>query len=580
MVPARRRAQPASGAREGCLRMIDRLYRRFLMPRIALFRQRLKAELGHELKAELKPELKPELKAELRSELRSELTAELTAKLTAELTATLTSRLTAELELRLLLDRQHSAILADMRALTDDAARQERAAHWRRHLRRLIRLAAGLEAEPAQPPAMDDLMPEVAYLRENDDALRPVFQSLQGQRVLYAGQAYYNAWYLSRALRERGWKADVLNWDSNPSTQIYYHGQDFMFGDEGLRSPDECLAFYVSGLYGYDVFHFSNAHGICFGFTLQAAFEQRFGLHSEIDLLKRLGKKIVYTNNGCLDGVSQSSFARWGQVPVCSICRWRNEPAVCSDERNLRWGKFRNSVADYQCLLGGNRTDYNDDPRVHEVPEFYCLDESVWHPLLEIPDRFRLPPVPPGTVWLYHAVGHKADRTSEDGVNIKSSHVYLPLIEKLQADGHLLALYEPSGVPNKDLRFMQAQVDIFLDMLTYGWFGANAREAMMLGKPVVCYLRPEWLESLRAEIPDYADELPIVDATPETVEAVLLDLIANPQKRAEIGRRSRAFALKWHSSQAAGRRFDEVYRKLLSGDPLFRRDTAGEPGNG
>ena len=48
--------------------MIDRLYRRFLMPRIALFRQRLKAELRYELKAELKPELKAELKAELRSD--------------------------------------------------------------------------------------------------------------------------------------------------------------------------------------------------------------------------------------------------------------------------------------------------------------------------------------------------------------------------------------------------------------------------------------------------------------------------------------------------------------------------------
>ena len=35
-------------------------------------------------------------------------------------------------------------------------------------------------------------------------------------RVLMVGQAYYNAWYLSRALRELGWKADVLNWDATP----------------------------------------------------------------------------------------------------------------------------------------------------------------------------------------------------------------------------------------------------------------------------------------------------------------------------------------------------------------------------
>ncbi|MGH8196516.1 MAG: hypothetical protein ACREQ8_19305, partial [Woeseiaceae bacterium] len=45
--------------------------------------------------------------------------------------------------------------------------------------------------------------------------------------VLFVGQAYYNHWYLSRALRALGWKADLLNWDGNENAQIYYHGHDF-----------------------------------------------------------------------------------------------------------------------------------------------------------------------------------------------------------------------------------------------------------------------------------------------------------------------------------------------------------------
>jgi glycosyltransferase involved in cell wall biosynthesis len=123
------------------------------------------------------------------------------------------------------------------------------------------------------------------------------------------------------------------------------------------------------------------------------------------------------------------------------------------------------------------------------------------------------------------------------------------------------------NVPNRDLRYYQVQADIVVDMLTYGFFGATAREAMMLGKPVVCYLRPEWLDSMRAEIPDYVDELPVVSATPDTVREVLVDLIDHPEKRAEIGRRSREFAVKWHSSRAAGRRLDAIYSGLLAGDP-------------
>lgn len=444
----------------------------------------------------------------------------------------------------------------------------------------MVRQAAGLPGELPQTPSLTDLLQEIGFLRANHELLAPVFNALAHKRVLFAGQAYYNAWYLSRALRDRGWKADVLNWDSNPTSQIYYHGEDISFEWQSPALNKQMLQFYVSSLYAYDVFHFSNAHGICFGWPVQNVFEQHFSKHAEITLLKELGKKIVYSNNGCLDGVSQTVFAKWGPESVCSICRWRNEPTVCSDERNLAWGRFRNSVADYQCLLGGNRVDYNDDPRVHEAPEFYCLDKELWHPQIEIPEAFRLPPMPEGTTWLYHAVGHKADRTTEDGVNIKSSHVYLPLIKKLKEQGLLLGLMEPTGISNKEVRFLQAQADIFLDMLTAGWFGANAREAMMLGKPVICYIRPEWLESLRQEIPEYAAELPVISATPDTVEGVLRDLIANPEKRREIGQRGREFAVKWHSAEAGGRRFDEIYSKLLQGDPLLRAPIRSEPVHG
>jgi hypothetical protein len=440
-------------------------------------------------------------------------------------------------------------------------------------VRSLVRQHAGLAPQAGDADTQEDLLAEVRFLAANSALVRPMLELCAGQRVLYAGQCYYNLWYLSRALRERGWKADLLNWDSNPASQIYYHGEDFRF----VGQPDEAwqsLRFYVEALYGYDVFHFSNAHGITFGWALPPQVEPVLGPQGEIHLLKALGKKIVYTNNGCHDGVSQTAFAQWGPESVCAICRWRDEPGVCSDARNLEWGRFRNSVSDYQCLLGGNRVDYNDDPRVHESPWVYALDPEFWKPGLEIPERFRIERRSARTVVLYHAVGNKADRTDEGGVNIKSSHVYLPLVRKLREQGWDVEMVEPVDIPNRDVRYLQAQADIFLEMLTFGWFGANAREAMMLGKPVVCYIRPEWLDSLREELPEYADELPVVTATPDTVEQVLLELIADPQRRAEIGQRSRAFMLRWHASDAAAAHFDSVYRRLIAGDPLLRTASA------
>ena len=380
-------------------------------------------------------------------------------------------------------------------------------------------------------------------------------------RVLFAGQSFYHSWYLSRELRKLGWKADVLNWDQNPKAQIHYHGEDFRLTYEGRHALRHAL-FYARSVPSYDIFHFSNPNGISLSPTLQDLAGRLFGEASEIRLLKRLGKKIVYSNSGCLDGVLQSSFDAWGPEPTCEICPWRNVPHVCSDETNRAWGELRNSLADYQITAGGNRADFNDDPSVHEVPEFYCLDPEVWRPDLPIPAEHRLPDT--SAVRLYHAVGNAEQRVAMGSrQSLKSTHIYFPLVERLRAEGRELELMYFTDVPNRVVRFYQLQVDIVCDMLTFGWFGANVREAMMLGKPAICYLRPAWLESVRRDVPGYVEELPVVSATPETVRDVLLELIDDPAKRQELGERGREFALKWHSARAAALRFDRIYSELL-----------------
>lgn len=432
--------------------------------------------------------------------------------------------------------------------------------------------------------------------------------------ILFVGQAFYNHWYLSRELRFLGWKADLINIDKN--NEGYYHGQDLSFSytkeDQRFR-----LNTYLRGLEKYAVFHFANKGGIYFlnefdeGSTkskianLMAGLAKHFlrkkslkeilsilqklrlasrdaagelqltgigyrlynkwvlqwlsvnhGRNWDIKLLKIAGKKIGYTNNGCLDGALKSSFSKWGPINTCKeVCKFYDQPQICSDGLNKEWGEYRNRVADYQCNLG-NKVDYNDSPKVFESPWVYCLDTKIWNPDLLIPSNYLLP-FGKEIVKIYHSVGEFESRSDAANKNIKCTHIYLDLIEGYKKEGMPVELIFFHGMPNKVIRYYQAQADIVVDMLTFGFFGANIREAMMLGKTTVCYLRPEWLETMRDEIPEYVEELPVVSATPETIDEILRELIANKEKREEIGRLSRDFAVKWHGSKNAAAYFNK-----------------------
>ena len=86
-------------------------------------------------------------------------------------------------------------------------------------------------------------------------------ESLSGRstvkrRVLYVGHCYYNNWYISRELRKLGWKADTLNTSTNPTEELYFHGEDFKFRYSNVWDSFRHICFFLWALRSYDVFHF------------------------------------------------------------------------------------------------------------------------------------------------------------------------------------------------------------------------------------------------------------------------------------------------------------------------------------
>ena len=115
------------------------------------------------------------------------------------------------------------------------------------------------------------------------------------------------------------------------------------------------------------------------------------------------------------------------------------------------------------------------------------------------------------------------------------------------------------GLPHDQARERYRRADIVVDQLNAGWHGVFAIEAMALGKPVVTYLRPDYVE--RAER-GYGTKVPIVSATKETLVDALRPLVESPARRREVGAASRAYVERVHDVERVADRLLDIYSRL------------------
>jgi glycosyltransferase involved in cell wall biosynthesis len=127
-------------------------------------------------------------------------------------------------------------------------------------------------------------------------------------------------------------------------------------------------------------------------------------------------------------------------------------------------------------------------------------------------------------------------------------------IEKLRKIGMDFEYTEVFGVTHKEAMKMYSEADVIVDELLMGSYGALACEAMALGKPVVTYILDELVST-------YPDGFPIVNANPNTIFKVLEELVASPEQRYEIGRKSRVYAEKVHDIKVVAGKLLEIYKQ-------------------
>jgi glycosyltransferase involved in cell wall biosynthesis len=116
------------------------------------------------------------------------------------------------------------------------------------------------------------------------------------------------------------------------------------------------------------------------------------------------------------------------------------------------------------------------------------------------------------------------------------------------------------NVPHREALDMVRSCDIMLDQFIIGSYGTAALEAMALGKPVFCYIKPSLLPRMPAECP-------MVNANPDDLRDRLKGMIQNGPLRHETGRKSRLYAEKHHDAGVVARQLAGIYRRTMEKAP-------------
>jgi len=137
-------------------------------------------------------------------------------------------------------------------------------------------------------------------------------------------------------------------------------------------------------------------------------------------------------------------------------------------------------------------------------------------------------------------------------------------IGRLTREGFKIEMVRIQGVPNDVVLQTLAEVDIVADQFIIGFHGYTALEAMARGKPVLCYMRQEWIE--------YSAACPIINVSPDQLYKVLRSIASGEMDLPAIGEASRRYVEQYYSLQAMTRRLAALYRDtLMAPDPFSRR---------
>jgi glycosyltransferase involved in cell wall biosynthesis len=338
---------------------------------------------------------------------------------------------------------------------------------------------------------------------------------------------------LAQALREAGADAKSLSyrvdWDARQSDYVIDLDRYRSLPSRGLTQLDT----FVKLAPKFDVFHFH------FG----TSFTERL---LDVPLLKALNKTIVFHFHGC-EVRRRSHMLATHALSTCTdcdpFCRPRRQEWLLAKTARLADRVYFSTLDLAESVPMGRHL-----PLAIEAARWVAA--AAAHPLPDMPRRDGVH----GPVVIGHAPTNRL---------IKGTHHVIAAIERLKHEFPRLELRLIERTPWAEMPAFLSQCDVLIDQLHMGWYGLLAIEGLAEAKPVIAYIRDDFAA--------HAPGLPVVSATPATLDAELRALIADPDGRRARGALGPPYVRATHDTRVVGARLLADYEELRGA----RRAVAG-----
>ena len=340
--------------------------------------------------------------------------------------------------------------------------------------------------------------------------------------ILFVRPDYHCSFFYRDEFRKLGWRADIIIANNYPQDVLYSNKKILKsFQIKFEKKNFKILNYFINRinlilqLFFWLVKFWQYRYHVYYGrppFT---------GSKFELRLIKFFRKKLIYLPSGCHEEETKENFSKLDNGNVCGNCGFFTK---CFDKDNNK--NFSNIRTYFDMIIGVGSVNSTQYLQTHM--KYKSINLSFWREALYDYNNDKLKQK--NNLLIFHSSYIKNSGRDLFNKDIKGTQFVIDAVDKLKKEGHRINFVFHEKTHSSQMRFYQAQADIVIDQLIYGWWGSTTVESLVLGKPTICYLRAEWKSFFLKTFPEYKS-LPIIEANTKTIYEVLKKVIVDKNYR-------------------------------------------------